>query len=655
MEFGYAGKILRIDLSTGSVAEVPTAEYAKRFLGGRGIAAKIYWDEVPPGVKALAPENKLIFVTGPLAGFPGLAGSRWQICGKSPATSPDSPEFFSYASLAGRFGAELKFAGYDGLIIQGSSANPVYLFIHDGVVETRDASFLWGKGTTETRQILKERLGRDVRVAATGPAGENLVTTAIVFAEDDASGSSGFGAVMGSKKLKAIAVKGSARVKAANPEKLEEVRKYIRHLRKDAPTIHACGFTTPFSEELQRPGNPKVRKAACYGCISGCARIVYEAEKGDKGKFMCMSLFYYPRAERYYGKWNDVPFHASRLCDEYGIDVVAIDMITTWLARCHRAGVLTDEDTGIPMSKIGSLEFIETLVKKISLREGFGDTLAQGIFKAAALVGGKAKEQLTDYIDKFGQNYYYRPGLYITTGLIYLTEPRPPIQQLHELVNPLNQWIDWCNKVEGAYVSGEVIRGIAKRFWGGEIAADFSTYEGKALAAKRIQDREYAKECLILCDFSWPILSVRHSEDHIGDPSIESKILSAVIGEQISEDELYRVGERVFNLQRAILIREGHKGREHDSLPEWDYTMPVRSFINPESIMPGEGGEIISRKGAVVDREKFEEVKEEYYRLRGWDVASGLQGREKLEELGLQDIAEELGARGLVTQSQISP
>ena len=145
---GYAGKLLRVDLSSGRTSDVSTTDYAERFLGGRGIAAKIYWDEVPPDVGAFDPENRLIFITGPLAGLRGLSGSRWQVCGKAPAMVPDQ---FSYANMGGRWGTQLKFAGYDGVVIQGRAERPVYLCIQDGAAELRDATALWGKTTNETQ------------------------------------------------------------------------------------------------------------------------------------------------------------------------------------------------------------------------------------------------------------------------------------------------------------------------------------------------------------------------------------------------------------------------------------------------------------------------------------------------------------------------
>ena len=162
--FGYAGDILRVDLSSGGFEKIPTAEYAGDLIGGRGIAAALYWDEVPPDTGALDPENRLILMTGPLAGVPGLAGSRWTICGKSPATEP---ELFCYSNLGGRWGARLKSSGRDGIVIQGASPKPVYLYIDEDRAELRDASHLWGKGAAETRETLKGELGKSTSVLAT--------------------------------------------------------------------------------------------------------------------------------------------------------------------------------------------------------------------------------------------------------------------------------------------------------------------------------------------------------------------------------------------------------------------------------------------------------------------------------------------------------
>jgi aldehyde:ferredoxin oxidoreductase len=294
---------------------------------------------------------------------------------------------------------------------------------------------------------------------------------------------------------------------------------------------------------------------------------------------------------------------------------------------------------------MGSLDFIQSLFRKISLREGIGDLLAQGIIKAAEALGSEAVKQLGETISyRTGTPYPYEPRVFIVTGIPLATEPRLPMAQLHEVVFPTHLWQDWCNKIEGSYVTGDTVRSISKKFFGSETALDFSTYEGKALAAKKIQDRVYAKECLVLCDFAWPMMDVKHSEDHVGDPALQSKIFSAVTGRETDEQGLDKIGERVFNLQRAILVREGHDGRKDDVLPEFDHTVPLPAIPGLEHfyIVPGKDGAIVNRVGSVVDREKFEKMKDEYYQLRGWDMKSGLQTKAKLVELGLEDIIKDL-------------
>jgi len=645
--FGYAGKILRLDLSSGSVTTVPTIEYASNFLGGRGMAAKVYWDEVPPQASAFDAENRLIFATGPLAGLPVLGGSRWQVCGKSPATVPQQ---FCYCNLGGRWGASLKFAGYDAIIVRGKSEKPVYLLLHDNVAELKDASALWGKGAIDTREILKSEMGSSTRVVAIGPAGENLATMATLLADNDASGSAGLGAVMGSKRLKAIVVKAAHKgVEVAQPERLRELIQYYRGLRRI--TLRSSSYR--FSTELVPSLSHRMKIEPCYGCL-GCTRRSYEADDGRKGKYMCNSaMFYQPWAVQYHGEWNDVPFYATKLVDTYGLDSKAIDRMISWLNRCYEAGILTDENTGIPISKTGSLEFIETLVRKLSFRQDFGDVLAGGLNEAAESVGPEAKEQIKriGYVAIPEYEDIYGPRLYITNAMFYAMEPRLPIQQLHEVGALIPKWVSWAKKAEGASASSQVVRSIARTFWGSELAGDFSTYDGKALAAKKIQDRETAKECLILCDYLWPILDLESSEDHVGDPTLESKILSAVTGRQVDEEGLHRIGERVFNLQRAILVREGHRGRDFDSLPERCFTEPLKfDFMNPDCLVPGKEGKVISRKGAVIDRQQFERMKDEYYQLRRWDVPTGLQTRAALEELGLTDVADDLEQRDLISK-----
>jgi len=636
-EFGYAGKILKVDLSEASMIDVPTSNYADRFIGGRGIAAKIYWDEVPPEAKAFDPENRLIFMTGPMAGYPGIAGSISQICGKSAFTNPEQ---FFYSSMGGSWGAHLKFAGYDGVVVHGKSEKPVYLLVQDGTAEIRDASALWGKDSAEVRNLLKRELGSSARVLTIGPAGENLVTFATTLAEEDAAAWGA--AIMGSKKLKAIVVRGKgSHPPVANPDKLKELAKYL----------HGMGYGAGYDlvHFLDMPSLTR-KQQICYGCVRGCGRSTQETADGIKAKFGCQNAgFYLFEAEVYYGKRTEVPFHATRLSLNYGLDTHALAAIIRWLTDGYNAGVLTDENTGIPLSKRGSWEYIEALVKKISLREGLGDALAQGVHQAAEAVGGKARELITDYTDKNGQGMVYGPRLYNLNGILYATEPRMTLPTLHEICIPVMKWNEWVKGLKGSYMSNDMLREIGKRFWGSELTFDFSTYEGKAVAAKKIQDKIRAEECLILCAFFYPLRSCDYTETHEGDPTIESQLYSAVTGNEIDEEELNRIGERVYNLERAVLTREDPRGKWVDEIPEFNFTVPMESEgMDKELLVPGENAEPISKKGTVVDREKFAQMLSEYYELRGWDKISGLQTKQKLVELNLGDIAEGLAQRGLI-------
>ena len=220
---------------------------------------------------------------------------------------------------------------------------------------------------------------------------------------------------------------------------------------------------------------------------------------------------------------------------------------------------------------------------------------------------------------------------------------------LHATSLPILRWMNWVEGEKNAFLSTEILHSIATQFWGGDGALDFSTYEGKAQAAKSIQDFGYVKESLIICDLAWPIYQVRFFDKDLGLATLESLIVSAVTGRDYSEKDLIRTGERVFNLQRAILARQGWGGREGDTLLDFFFQEPLDwLFFDPECIAPGRGGEQISKKGAILSKEAFEKVKGEYYTLRGWDAETGLQNESKLRELTLMDIARDLKKRVLL-------
>jgi aldehyde:ferredoxin oxidoreductase len=324
--------------------------------------------------------------------------------------------------------------------------------------------------------------------------------------------------------------------------------------------------------------------------------------------------------------------------------------VLRWLDKCIDNGVFTEEETGLPLSKFGSLEFVEEFVRKIASREGFGDTLAEGTSRAARIAGKGSEKLLESTVTRSGFNVHaYNPRYFITNSIFYATESTSTMNQLHEVCFPLVRWVFWYVS-DGAMspFSTEVLQKIATRFWKSEKAVDFSTYDGKAEVGYIIQNRQYAKENLIACDFFYPIITPEGAEDHVGDPTIESRVLSAVTGEEFDEQGYYVTGERVFNVQRAIQGREGRVGRKDDVLAEFNFTEELEEeeglfgLFNPDFMLPGPGGELISRKGAVVERDKFEKMMDEYYELRGWDMKTGLQREEKLSALSLSDMVPEL-------------
>jgi aldehyde:ferredoxin oxidoreductase len=636
-EYGYAGTILKVDLSSGDVGRLPTADYAGRFLGGRGIAAKLFWDMVPPGTRPFEAANCIVITSGPLDGFPGFAGCRWQVCSISPEMDPES---FSYANLGGSWGAWLKYAGYDGIVITGKAERPAYLYLDSDVVKIRDASHLWGRTATDTEDILKAELGASVRSLEIGPAAENMVVFSNILASDLASGSSGLGSVFGAKKLKAIAVRADEKIRptAADPERLRLLARRVREMRDKN--------WEPYPE-YERFG----RFTACYGCIAGCSRRVYRAENGREFKWFCQAaLAYVGPAEKYAEESAEVYRMAARLNDKYGLDSVVMEPLVNWIIRCYENGILSEEETGLPLSKIGSAEFIETLVRKIAFREGFGDVLAQGTIRAAATTGRGSEKLISasNIATTASEKTDYDPRYMLANVILYATEPRRPIHSLHTTSRQLNRWLNWLDKAEDAFVSTEIMRDIAEKYWGSADAADFSTYEGKALASKTIQDYNCVKESLIICDLTWPIFEVHSPDREMRCCTLESQIVSAITGRDLDEAGLMTIGERIANLQRAVMLRQGRPGREGDRILDYYHEEPLNgAFFSEEALAPGPGGEIITRKGAVIERDKFEQLKDEYYRRRGWDVPTGLPTTAGLERLDLADIARDLKERGL--------
>lgn len=635
---GWSGKILRVNLSKSQISIQDTMQYAERYLGGRGIATRIYWDEVGPDVNALDPENFLIFMSGALVATGAQGATRMTVISKSPMLMPEG---FCYGNLGGFFPPYLKRAGYDGIIVTGRADRPVYLWIEDSHAEIMDGSALWGKGTYAVQKILKEKHGNKVRFVATGVSGENQCRNATIITDHEGSATGGFGAVMGSKHLKAIAVLGNGKPAVARKDELTRLNRHIIYISKRG-TLH---MPVP-KKQMQF-----VKTASCYQCGLECGRGLYRTAAGREEVRKCQAMaLYMPYARMRPDEPVDTPLDATRICNDYGICTMEVQNILLWLDACYKAGILSDEKTGLTFSDIGSVEFIENLISMIAHRQGFGDILAEGILRAGDMLGEEARALFNEYTKAVGLNGSYTPREYPVTALLYGLEPRQPIAQLHDVSHLIARWL--LNRIRPhlSPTTAEVFRKATVKFWKHEKAWDMTTFEGKAEATIKIQDRTYSKDSLGLCDFGWPIMDSFNTEDHTGDPTLESKLLSAVSGIDTDEAGLDRYGERIFNLQRAILLREGWKAGDDDSPAEFNFTEPlVFDPLNPRLVVPGPAEEPVSVKGMVLDRAEFEAMRKEFYELRDWHPESGLQKVDLLKRLEMSDVALELQKRGLIS------
>lgn len=638
--YGWTGTIARVDLSSRRCSTQSSAEMKQDYIGGRGFAARLYWDEVSADTDALSPANPLMLMAGPLAGTPAIACSRLVVSGKSPLLMPEQ---YGHATMGGSAAPALKKAGFDGLVITGRSPLPICLYVANGTVRIDDASGLWGLDTHATIEKLQQQYGSACEPLCIGPAGERLVRFALIMGKESSCAGHGFGALMGSKNIKAIVFQPDGTVPVARPDELNEINRTIRSLIK--------------GRQLMDPmiqGIELVRRAPCKGCPAGCARSIFRHVSGTvEHRKLCGSVFFYSDWEKVYnkGEQGDQSFLATSACDKIGICTADSTKLHDWLHACIEQGLITAEETGLPFEEIGSKRFLDMYFKTLLERKGFGDIIAEGALRASRIIGKGTEQLLENTLSKEGFSARAYNGRYfITTALFHATEPTNPMAQLHEVCYPLFKWVLWyVSDGTMSSVDTDAYRAIARRFWGGDDAADYSTYAGKAMSAFMIQNRTYAKETLTACDFFYPIVTPEGAPDHVGDPAIESRLLSAVTGIDYTEADYNLTGERVFNLTRAILAREGHIGRRDDTLPEFNFTEPMTSdksnyffLFNPECMLPGKDGELTSRLGAMLDRTEFENMLSDYYSLRGWDTASGLQTAQRLKNLNLEYVIDEL-------------
>ncbi|MFC1896367.1 aldehyde ferredoxin oxidoreductase C-terminal domain-containing protein, partial [Thermodesulfobacteriota bacterium] len=575
--------------------------------------------------------------TGPLTATGAQGASRFEVVGKSPMRMPDG---FCYGNLGGFFGPYLKRAGYDGVVVTGRAEVPSYIWVCDGKAEILDASWLWGKGVNQVRDLLREKHGKKIRFVTTGVAGENMCRGATLITDHAGSATGGFGAVMGSKNLKAIAVLGTGNPAVARREELKELNRYTIRLSQRGT------LRLPVPKHHIR----RTKTASCHQCGLDCFRGVYRTTTGREAVLKCQPLtFYIPRIAAKQGEPFDTIVDATDICNDYSLCTMEVDNIIQWLEDCYRSGYLTKRDTGLDISDLGSREFLERLVHMIAHREGFGDLLAEGLLRVGEKLGERATSHFTENVSGVGGGSGYSPREYITTALFWALEPRQPIAQLHEVSYPIARWLLRLIKPELSPTTAEVFRASAARFWGSDNAWDLTSYEGKALAATKIQERVLVKDSLLLCEAAWPIMDSFNTPDHVGDSALESRTFSAVTGIETDEAALNLYGERIFNLQRAVLLREGWRAKVDDYPPEYNFTDPVvMSAINPRMIVPGPTEEPVSFRGNVLDRQKYEDMRDEFYWLRGWDTVTGLQKGETLRRLGLSDVADDLNERGFI-------
>jgi aldehyde:ferredoxin oxidoreductase len=630
---GWMGKILRVDLTSGALEELDTGRYAEKYLGGRGIASRLYWEKVTPDVGAFSPDNRLIFMSGPLLATGAQGAARMCVAGKSPMAYPEG---YCYGSLGGMFPAELKKAGWDGFVLDGAADAPVCLVIEDGAVAVKDAEHLWGLSAYEVRDAIAAEYGERAAFVTTGIAGENRVRTAIIFASQEGSVTAGFGAVMASKNVKAVVVKGSGRVAVADRKRLVELAKYTIELRDtcDLSVVPRIGMTQ-HGHLLETKGGRH-----CYFCGLTCSKYIYRMGKDPalQGLRGCQAMEYY--LPWMYGR-EDEPvktlFDAPTLANDYSIGTFELQGMVDWLWNCYQKGVYTDEDTGLPLSKIGTREFLEKLLHAIAHREGFGDVLAEGMMRVRDKVAPEAAALVPHSAAPVGTTDGLPPRSHLAHGLIYPFETRMHPISVHEMGYVRLAWRTNLQDPSQSNVTPEVYVDIARKFWGGEAAADETTYEGKAAAARNIQNRSYLRDSLGLCDFVYPMTYSFSKYGPTGDPDLEGNVYEAVTGRPAAELPAY--AERIFNMQRLIRVREGHRVPGDDYPPEFNFTEPILSNIHDSRMVkPGPGGRPVPAAGGVLDREKFKQMLLEYYELRGWDKTTGLPTEATLRRLGMDDL-----------------
>lgn len=598
--YGWVGKILRVNLSTGKVGtEALCPELARRFIGARGLGEKILSDEVDPKVDPLSPENKLLFVTGPLTGTLATSAGRYEVVTKGPLTGT-----IAASNSGGYFGPELKYAGYDAVIIEGRAQAPVYLWIFNDRVELRPAGHLWGKVVSETTDQLLAETDPEAKVACIGPAGENLVLFAgVVNDKHRAAGRTGVGAVMGSKNLKAVVVRGTGGVKVADKEAfkravLDARAKLAAHpvtsgglptygtnvlinVLNQVGALPTRNCHTGYFETADKISGEThtatrlVRKKACFGCTIACGRVT----EVPSGPFASSG-----EGPEYEATWAlgsqcgvdnfDAICKANFLCNELGLDPISMGSTIACAMDMYEAGILDAATTGLPLN-FGNAEALVKLTEDAGYKRGFGAELALGSYRLAEKYGHPGfsmsvkKQEMPAYDGRVLQGM----------GLEYATSNR-----------------GGCH-VRGYLTSPEVL-GIPEKL-------DPDSTAEKPAWLKTFQDLTAAVDSAGYCLFLTFALGA----------SELVAMLRAATGLDYTEEEFMTCGDRIWNLERLFNLAAG--------LTAADDTLPSRLLTEPVETGPA--------KGKV---SKLPEMLPKYYEVRGW-TAEGVPTAEKLASLGL--------------------
>jgi len=657
--YGWVGQILWVNLSDRTTRTLSSLDYGPRYIGGRGIAARIAWDSIPLGVGAFDPENLLMIFTGPLSGTTAPFSGRTSIRGLSPQGWPH--EWFSRSNIGGHWGPSLKYAGYDGLVIEGQADSPVTLWIQDDKIEFLDSRHLWGRGAIETQKILMGELGASIRVLTIGQAGENLSRIAVISTgTESAAGQGGYGAVMGAKNLKAIAVQGSGPIYVAQPDRFMA---RCRAIAQEARTGSHSAMNRSTTLDPEHVRQYKQRWQACtqqcaLRCGSG-ARFYGQVPGPATGQCLagqrhCVSPLF-PGIPATFYDWKlgfEGGFEARHLANEYGLNHWELLLgIAPWLRLCQQAGLVSDLN-GRPVD-LDDPSFWVHFLRAVAYREGMGDILAEGGRRAPAMLG--FGEDLAEPLyaawgnaghwDGHGDriNHIFYP-FWLVSALQWAVDVRDPFSSSHGYPALTMQHFRSARRL-----SWDAIKSVGRQVYGTEKAVDpESDYEDKEVAAVWHGHRSVMKDCVSAHDFMFPMLSSSNSADGLaraGDmagPDFEYHLFTSATGVDVTREEFELACERVFNLERAIQVRNFTRQRSDDEtvIPYFEH---VEWWENP----------FLGEKKRL-ERQKFLLLLDDYYRLRGWDLERGRPTSSKLRQLGLDEVAQELSRAGLIANPNVS-